>query len=171
MRLRTITAALAAAGVVLAIAGAGSAQAITTCTWAGTPQAPTGTFTVNPGLTDLPAPGPLAFKASGVLAGGPACGGGMMSFVGQVDAGSTCQNAAFEGEVRGLPGVTRFSGKGPGVVVPSVLYNASGQIVGLENAELFTQTNLPHTPDCLKPSGFEGGWPDMFSSTIVLYDR
>lgn len=104
------------------------------------------------------------------MGGGPACGTGMMSFVGQVDAGSNCQYATFEGVVNGLPGVARFVGRGSDVV-PSSLFDASGHLVGIENAELFTQSNFPHTTDCLKPSGFTGGWPGMFSSTIVLYDR
>jgi hypothetical protein len=171
MRLRAMAGALVVTGLALGMYGTGSAAAVTRCTWAGTPQAPTGTFTLRPGITDLPAPGPLAFKATGVMGGDPVCGTGTVSFVGQADAGSSCENAAFEGTVRGLPGVTRFWGKGPGVDIPSLLYNATGQVVGLENAELFTQSDLPHTVDCSRPGGFTGGWPGMFSSTIVLFDR
>jgi hypothetical protein len=154
--------------VMLRVAPAG---AVTTCTWAGTPLAPTGTFTLNPGITISPAARPLDFRATGVLGGGPKCGTGTLTFLGQADAGSSCVNASFEGVVQGLPGVARFWGKGPGVVVPSWLYNSAGQLVGIENAELFTQTNLPRTTDCATATGFTGGWPDMFSSTIVLFDR
>jgi hypothetical protein len=133
--------------------------------------APTGTFTLTPGITNFPAAGPLKFKATGVLGGGAPCGTGTMTFTGQADAGSSCLDASFEGAVRGLRGVARFWGKGPGVVVPSSLYNEAGKLVGVENAELFTQSNFPHTTDCGTPSGFTGGWPGMFSSTVVLFDR
>jgi hypothetical protein len=94
-----------------------------------------------------------------------------MTFIGQADAGSSCYDASFEGAVRGLPGVARFWGKGPGVVVPSWLYDEAGKLVGIENAELFTQSNFFHTTDCASPGGFTGGWPGMFSSTVVLFDR
>ena len=71
MRFRTTIAVMALAAACLALAGGGpaSAQASTTCTWGGTPAAPTGTFTVSPGLTNTPAPEPLKFSATGVLAG------------------------------------------------------------------------------------------------------
>ncbi len=170
MRFRTIAIGLATAGLAICT-WTSSAGAFTRCTWAGTPQSPTGTFTLRPGITELPAPGPLAFKATGVLGGDSACGTGVVSFVGQADAGSTCQDAAFEGVVRGLRGVSRFWGKGPGVVIPSWLYDPAGQVVGVENAELFTQSDFPHTTDCANPGGFEGGWPGMFSSTIVLFNH
>jgi hypothetical protein len=150
---------------------AAPAGAVTNCTWAGTPLAPTGTFTLTPGLTNFPAPAPLAFRATGELGGPAACGTGTMSFLGQADSGSSCLNASFEGVVQGLPGVVRFWGKGPGVVVPSYLYDSAGRVVGVENAELFTQSNFFHTTDCATPTGFTGGWPDMFSSTFVLFDR
>ena len=34
--------------------GAGEAGAATTCTWGGTPTAPTGVFTITPGVTNVP---------------------------------------------------------------------------------------------------------------------
>src|SRR5436305_9275940 len=54
MRTRALIGGLAAAiGATLATGGAGAAaaQAATTCTWGGTPAAPTGMFTIKPGLT------------------------------------------------------------------------------------------------------------------------
>src|SRR3954453_3850691 len=111
------------------LAQAGTATASTTCTWAGTPAAPTGTFTVSPGVTNLPSAGPLKFVATGPLSGtDPRCRG-QMKFVGQLDAGSTCAMALFEGTVQGLPGVVRWWGRG-GLDVPSYLYDKAGNLVG-----------------------------------------
>jgi hypothetical protein len=166
VKLRAFLIAATLAGTFLAphaLSGAGAAEG-RTCTWAGTPDHPTGTFTVSPGLTNLPAPGPSAFKATGVLAGDPGCQG-TMTWVGQIDAGSTCELAYFEGVVRGLPGVARFVGKGS-LSVPSVLYDRSGNVVGTENAEILTPNNQPHFDDCNTPQGFVGGWPGMFSSVL-----
>ncbi|MFL5823787.1 MAG: hypothetical protein ACJ764_10135 [Solirubrobacteraceae bacterium] len=172
MKIRSICGAAAlAAALSSAGAWAAPAGAVTVCTWAGTPQAPTGTFSLSPGITNLPAPRPLKFVATGVLGGGGRCGTNTMTWRGQADAGSSCLNASFEGTVQGLPGVARFRGEGPGPDVPSLLYNRAGKLVGLENAELLTQPNLPHTVDCTTPGGFRGGWPGMFSSTVVLFDR
>jgi hypothetical protein len=165
-RVRAIIGTTAVAAVLLAAGvGAGSAQAATTCTWAGTPDAPTGTFTVKPGVTNLPSPGPLKFTATGALGGQCA---GTMTFTGQLDAGASCSFAEFEGAVRGLAGVTRFWGKGS-LLVPSVLYDSAGNVVGSENAQILTETNFPHTTDCATPTGFTGGWPAMFSSVIELF--
>ena len=173
MRHRSIAAAIVATAAIAVVGGPGaaSAGAVTRCTWAGTPTAPTGTFTLSPGMTNFPAPGPLKFVATGVLGGGGRCGSGTMTWRGQADAGSSCFNASFQGTVQGLPGVTRFRGHGPGVVVPSLLYNRAGKVVGIENAELLTQSDFPHTVDCTTPQGFTGGWPGMFSSVVVLFDR
>jgi hypothetical protein len=41
--------------------------------------------------------------------------------------------------------------------------------VGVENAEITTQTNLQHTLDCATPEGFSGGWPAMFSSVVERF--
>src|SRR3989442_12841776 len=98
VKLRALIVAATLAGSFLAaqaLARAGAAEG-RPCTWAGTPDNPTGTFTITPGLTNLPAPGPLTFKATGVLGGDPTCQG-TMTWVGQVDAGSTCSLAFFEG--------------------------------------------------------------------------
>jgi len=159
--------ALALAALAFAWAQPGSAQAATTCTWAGTPLEPTGWFTVNPGVTNLPAAGPLRFVATGDLAGeDPRCSG-QMKWIGQVEAGSTCALASFSGSVKGLPGVARFWGKGS-LLVPSYLYDQAGNLVGIENAQIITEDNFPQTTECTTASGFTG--PASFSSNVLLFD-
>jgi hypothetical protein len=158
---------LALAAAVFASAEPGKAQAATICSWAGTPAVPTGTFTVSPGVTNVPSAEPLRFKATGVLGGG--CSG-KMTFNGQLDAGATCPFSTFRGTVQGLPGVTRFLGHGS-LLVPSELFDDAGNVVGVENANIMTQTNLARTTDCNTPSGFRGGWPAMFSSVVELYNN
>src|SRR3981081_1945233 len=72
MRPRAIAAvtAVAAASVVAGGWGAGSAQAAATCTWGGTPAAPTGTvWYPGRGVTNTPSTEPLPFVATGPLAG------------------------------------------------------------------------------------------------------
>ena len=165
MRTRALIGAVAAMAAYLVTVGA--AHAATTCTWGGTPQAPTGTFTIEPGLTNIPSAGPLQFKVTGQLAGGPGCSG-KFSFNGQIDAGGTCSYNALEGAARGLPGVTRFVGHGVGPFGPSLLYDAAGQVVASEDADVATEANAPHFLDCSTPSGFTGG---TFSSVIELFDR
>ena len=157
---------LAALAVAVAWAQPGQAQAATTCTWAGTAVEPTGWFTVSPGMTNLPAAGPSKFVASGEMDGSdPRCQG-QMKFVGQIDAGSTCAVASFEGAVKGLDGVARFWGKGS-LLVPSFLYDKAGNVVGVENANILTEHNQALTADCFSPGGFTG--PADFSSTFVLF--
>lgn len=151
----------------LAALAAGPAQASRTCTWAGTPAAPAGTFTITPGDTNLPSAGPLRFVAVGRLGGGAGCSG-TMKFVGQLDAGATCAYSTFEGRVRGLRGVARYWGHGS-LDVPSQLYDRSGRFVGVENANIMTQTVFSHALDCNAPGGFAGGWPAMFSSVVTLF--
>jgi hypothetical protein len=145
----------------------GKALAETTCTWAGTPAAPTGTFTINPGVTNFPSAGPLRFAATGPLSGDDKRCRGQASFLGQLDAGSTCLFASFEGTVEGLPGVARWWGKG-NLDVPSYLYDKAGNLVGMENAQIVTKDNLPQYSDCTAPGGFTG--PATFSSNIVLFN-
>src|SRR4051812_36385044 len=103
------------------------AHAATTCTWGGTPASPTGFTTNRPGLTNVPSPVPLQFRATGVLAGG--CSG-RLTFDGVMDAGSTCGLITFSGRASGLPGVTRFAGVSAGGVAPARLYDADGNVVG-----------------------------------------
>ena len=159
--------AIAVAASATALSAA-PAQAAKTCTWAGTHVAPTGTFTVTPGVTNTPSTGPLKFYATGPLGGGPGCHG-TMTWIGQLDAGATCSFSTFRGRVHGFPGVRRFVGRGGGVDVPSLLYNRRGRVVGVENADIMTESNFPHTTDCMTPEGFRGGWPAMFSSVITRF--
>jgi hypothetical protein len=121
---------LAGACLVWAAAGSASAEASTLCTWGGTPAEPTGTFSVSPGLTNTPAPEPLKFTATGPLAGGGICTG-KMTFAGQINAGSTCLYATFQGIVKGLPGVDRFWGEGT-ALVQDLLYDKDGNLVGTD---------------------------------------
>jgi hypothetical protein len=161
-----IAAGVALALVALAVTQPGKAHATTICSWAGTPLAPTGWFTLDPGVTMTPSAGPLRFVAWGDLAGSdPRCRG-QMKWIGQADAGATCALLSFEGEVKGLPGVARFWGKGS-LLVPSYLYDKYGNLVGVENANIMTQHNQSLTATCAEPGGFTG--PADFSSTIVLF--
>src|SRR4051794_7419044 len=81
------------------------AHAATTCTWGGTPDHPTGVTVQRPGLTNNPALGPIAFRATGPLGGGPGCEG-EFTFVGTVNPGSSCSFVTFQGRARGIHGVT-----------------------------------------------------------------
>src|SRR3954447_14329622 len=153
---------IAAVGAVLVVGtGSGAAHASATCTWGGTPAAPTGHTTNNPGLTNFPAPGPLTFYATGVLAGDRPCTG-KLSFSGQMDAGSTCGLISFTATVKGLPGVVRVAGFSGAGIAPARLFDKAGGIVGSENAQF--ATNAPFT-DCDTPQGFTEG---NFSSVIEL---
>ena len=111
--------------------------------------------------------GPLQFKVTGHLSGAPGCSGAF-SFDGQVDAGGTCSFNALEGVARGLPGVARFAGHGVGPFGPSLLYDAAGDVVGSEDANVATQANAPRFTDCGTPAGFTGG---TFSSVVELFGR
>jgi len=167
MRSRPTFAVIALMAAYLASIGLSAvpAAASATCTWAGTPVEPTGTLTIAPGVRNVPSAGPLKFKAIGQLGGD--CSG-TMTFSGQLDAGASCAFAEFEGSVKGLPGVARFWGKG-NLLVPSVLYDSDGNLVGSEYAQIVTETNFRAITDCATPEGFSGGWSDMFSSLVELY--
>jgi hypothetical protein len=157
----TIAIVFVVAGLALAAGGAGSAQAAATCTWGGTPVEPTGIFSVNTPLTNLPSAGPIDFTAVGRLDG--ACSG-RMTFFGTLAPGASCSEGTFAGTVKGLPGVERFEGVNTAGVVPSRLYDKDGNIVGSENAQLLTLDNAPFT-DC----GAEGFTKGNFSSVIELF--
>lgn len=166
--LAVATASLVGAGWGAAPAGGAPGPAGKTCTWGGTPAAPTGTFSMEPGLTNLPAPWPLEFKATGVLAGDEECEG-TMTWVGHIPAGSTCLYARFEGVVKGLPGVAHFWGQG-NLLAPSQLYDRDGNLVGEENANIITEATLTAgTAGCNSPEGFTGGDPATFSSVVQLF--
>jgi hypothetical protein len=113
----------------------------------------------------MPSSGPLKFIATGRLGGN--CHG-TMTWIGQLDAGATCPFSTFRGRVNGLPGVARFVGRGT-LDVPSLLYDRKGNLVGVENAEIATQSNSSHFLDCTTPQGFTGGSPDNFSSVLTRF--
>jgi len=158
---------LSAAGAIsaFAVGGAAPAQAATTCTWGGTPAAPTGSVVMTPGVTNTPAATPIDFTATGVLAGGAGCEG-QFTFHGQMDTGATCAFSTFEGSAMGLPGVKRFAGVAPVGILPARLYDKDGNVVGSENAQVDTLANAPSFPNCNTPEGFSGG---NFSSVIELF--
>jgi len=158
MRLHTTLAAAALATA--ALAGAGSAQAATTCTWGGTPASPTGVTTNDPGLTNTPSPVPLSFRATGVLGGD--CHG-RFTFSGVMNAGSTCGFVTFQGTASGVPGVARFAGVSIGGFAPARLYDRAGTIVGSEDAQFLTGSDVM---SCGTPEGMTG---NHFSSVIELF--
>lgn len=162
----TIGVLTTAALVALAAGGAASARAATTCTWGGTPAAPTGRVVMTPGATNTPSIGPIDFTATGLLAGGAGCNGQQFTFHGQMDAGATCAFSTFEGDAMGLPDVKRFAGAAPVGILPARLYDKDGNVVGSENAQVDTLANAPSFPNCNTPEGFTGG---SFSSVIELF--
>jgi hypothetical protein len=168
MRLRTILAiAVIAAVSALSASGAASGQASTTCTWGGTPAEPTGTVTYGgQGITNTPSSEPLPFIATGPLAGG--CSG-TLTYRGIQGAGSTCAFGPFEAKVIGLKGVVRAAGDNVVGLVPALLYDRSGNVVGSEDPQVLTsgteEQNLGFT-NCNSPEGFREG---NFSSVIELF--
>jgi hypothetical protein len=169
MRLQAMIGATAIAAALLVSAGGGvaSAQTAKTCTWGGTPAAPTGTFRNSPGLTNTPNPGVITFWVTGVLGGD--CQG-TMSFKGAYDPNGSCLAATFSGTVKGLPGVERFAGANAGGFLPSRLYDKASNIVGSENANAFTTDNALGGPfmACNTPQGLTEG---NFSAVIELFDN
>src|SRR4051794_27493523 len=144
------------------VRGAGSAQAATRCTGGGPPAAPTGSSANRPGLTAIPSPTASRFKATGPLAGGPGCSG-KLTFIGEMNAGSTCGLITFQGAAIGLPGVARFAGFSASGIAPARLYDRDGNIVGSENAQFLT--NAPFSA-CNEPGGLT---QVNFSSVIELF--
>jgi hypothetical protein len=166
---RTILAisALAVASSAVSLGGAASAQANTTCTWGGTPLNPTGIVKyLGQGITNTPSTEPLPFIATGPLAGG--CRG-TLTYRGLQGTGSTCAAGPFEAKVRGLPGVVRAAGENLLGLVPALMYDRSGNVVGSENPQVLTsgteERNLGFT-SCNTPEGFKEG---NFSSVIELF--
>jgi len=163
---------VAAAVMMMALSAPGGANAApglpppgAICTWGGTAVAPTGTFTISPGLTMIPLATPSKFHVTGELGG--ACTG-TLTYDGQIDASGTCQFTTFEGKAKGIPGVTDFAGIGIGSFGPARLYDKGGNVIASENANINTPENAPHAADCGSPQGFRGG---NFSSTIVFLDQ
>src|SRR4051812_47958864 len=170
-RFRAIFGALACAGAgALALAGGmTSAQAATRCTWGGTPANPTGTISfTRQGLTQIPAPFALPFRATGVVEGGGPCHGQVVTFDGQADAGSSCTGTvAFEGGVIGLPGVASLWGRGVANTVRELDYDKNGTLVGSDQAIIEPPSDDPAFSACntaqgFKSARFSGEW-DLFS--------
>jgi hypothetical protein len=173
MRLWTVVGAIAATTAtaflgwvtIPAARAAAPMASVMTCTWGGTPAAPTGTFTISPGLTNTPSTEPAAFKVSGKLGGDRGCSG-TFTYIGQVDAGGTCSVNSFQGSALGIAGVRRFVGFGVAVLGPARLYDKDGNVVGSENPQVATSENVPRFMDCGASRGFTGG---TFSSVIELF--
>jgi hypothetical protein len=170
MRPRAIVAvtAIAAASLVAGGWGAVSAQAARTCTWGGTPANPTGkVWYTGQGITNTPSTEPLPFVATGPLAGG--CGG-TLTYRGYQGTGSTCAFGPFEARVFGLHGVVRAAGDNAVGLVPALLYDRSGKVVGSENPQVLTsgteEKNFGFVLVCNSPEGFREG---NFSSVIELF--
>src|SRR3954463_8542987 len=150
-------AACAVAAALALTGGAAPAQAATRCTWGGTPANPTGTIAFDPGLTQMPAPFALKFKAVGVVEGGGPCHGQTVIFDGQADAGSSCTGGVgFEGRVIGLPGVAWLSGRGALNLVRELDYDKNGTLVGSDQAIIQPPTDDPTFSACNTPQGFTG---------------
>jgi len=167
MRPRAIL-AVAALGAVSLMAGgwgAASAQATATCTWGGTPVHPTGYIKyTGQGITNTPSTEPLPFIATGPLAGG--CSG-TLTYHGVQGTGSTCAFGPFEAKVIGLHGVVRAAGDNVVGLVPALLYDKAGNVVGSENPQVLTSaTEQNLVTSCNSPEGFKEG---NFSSVIELF--
>jgi hypothetical protein len=170
IKVRATLIAVAVAAAAAASLGMGPAhgqEAPASCVWGGTPAAPTGTFTIEPGIRTTPAPYPLKLKATGP-AEGTACKD-TVTFEGWVRAGSTCALLHFEGTVRGVAGVETFWGPG-NVVAHEFLYDRQGNLVGFNNPTIVNRElieGLVESPDsCNTPEGVTHG---SFSSTIELF--
>jgi len=158
MRLRWILALATAAAATASVTSA--AAAAQSCTWGGTALAPTGTTTQHPGITNDPAPVQMSFRAVGELGGD--CDG-RFTFVGHIEAGSTCALVTFSGRAIGIPGVARFEGYSIGGFAPARLLDSSGNVVGSENAQFLTGSDIAA---CNTPEGMTG---NHFSSVIELF--
>jgi hypothetical protein len=165
---RAIVVATALAGASLAASGwgAASAQATTTCTWGGTPAEPTGKVSYpGQGITNTPSTEPLRFVATGPLGG--ECSG-TLTYRGYQGVGSTCAFGPFEAKAIGLPGVVQAAGDNVIGLVPALLYDEHGDLVGSENPQVLTsgteEQNLGFT-SCNTAEGFKEG---NFSSVIEL---
>jgi hypothetical protein len=51
-------------------------------------------------------------------------------------------------------------------MVPELLYDAAGNVVGSDQPEIMTPENEPNTTDCSMASGFTGG---TFAATVELF--
>ena len=169
MKIRTTITAVTAVATASALAGAAGGSAAgpaSVCNWGGTPLAPTGRVTISPGLNNTPAAAPLKFRATGRLAGGGRCKG-RMTFVGHIEAGSSCALATFAGRVYGVPGVFRFWGKG-NALVHEFLYDRRGNVVGADQPLVSPPSNDPAFTACNTPKGVTSVG---FSSRVEFFAR
>ena len=161
---------LVAAGLVLA--GAGSAQARTICTWGGTPAAPTGLATFSPGVTNTPSTGPIQFTATGELSGGGVCTG-KLTFTGYTDPGNTCAvNTPFHAKAMGFPPIKRVEAPYTGAAGSQVvlLYDGHGNLVGSEQAQFLTAAATdPNDPGYMACNTPEGLTSANWSDTLELF--
>jgi hypothetical protein len=104
----------------------------------------------------------MAFRATGQLGGGRGCRG-KFSFVGQMNAGSTCALVSFQGRAKGIRGVNRFAGASGAGAAPARLYDRRGNVVGSENAQFLTGSDVS---SCNTSQGMT---ENRFSSVIVLF--
>jgi hypothetical protein len=160
------------AGLVLASGGTTSAQATTTCTWGGTPAAPTGLITFSPGVTNTPSTGPTQFMATGELAGGAGCTG-KLTFTGYADAGNTCTlNAPLHAKATGFPPIKRVEAPYPGVAGSQavLLYDSHDNLVGSEQAQFLTAAATdPNDPGYMACNTPEGLTSANWSDTLELF--
>jgi hypothetical protein len=164
MRLRAMIGTTAVAAAFLAAGGgATSAQASATCTWGGTPLAPTGQSNQYPGVTNTPSPVPMYFRATGPLGGD--CHG-TLTFVGVEDAGSMCSLIPFHARAYGLPGVSSVAGVAVAGAPPGRLYDRHGNLVGQEDTQFLT--NPDAVSECNTPEGITH---NNFSTIIELFDN
>jgi len=94
---------------------------------------------------------------------------GKLTYRGYSEAGSTCAFGGFEASATGLPGVVRAAGESVLGLVPALLYDKNGNVVGSENPQVLTsgteESNLGFA-NCNTPEGFQKG---NFSSVIELF--
>ena len=151
--------ACAGASALALAGGTAPAQAAARCTWGGTPDNPTGRIYFDPGITDIPAPFALKFRAVGVVEGSGPCHGQEVTFAGQADAGSSCAGGVgFEGRVIGLPGVAWAWGRGVGTVVRELDYDKHGNLVGADQAIATGPKGDPLFTGCNTPQGVTSGF-------------
>jgi hypothetical protein len=142
------------------------ARTTTICTWGGTPAAPTGEFTVKPGLTLTPSSGPIKFRATGPLAGDPGCEG-KAALDGFLHAGATCGESVIEGTVTGLPRAERVFGYIASGVALEFLYDKAGNLVGFNEVQVLTQDGEQSSAaECNTPEGFTHG---LYSAVSEIF--
>ena len=157
---RIVTAAAVTGAVAAACAGNASAQGNRTCTWGGSPAAPTGVNRNFRGINNTPSTRPIRFHATGPLAGD--CKGKLV-FDGVMDAGATCGYITFHANVHGIRGVAKVVGVAAAGLSPARLYDRRGNLVGSENAQFLADRTV-----VLACNSTRGVVRNIFSSVIEL---